>query len=157
VTHSQKGESWSRGLPASCVMIVRETSTVCRRSQITRRDSGTSFDLLRPRRQPRLLHRPDLFRNGGRAAARFPRNRSRSSARSASRRVRRHRERCAITCLLMSAVSSVAWMTVLLRDGRQALSVATDAEDHIRVLKRTVLGSLPPAAAWARERFPGGS
>ena len=36
MTHSQKGESWSRGLPASCVMIVRETSTVCRRSQITR-------------------------------------------------------------------------------------------------------------------------
>ena len=36
MTHSQKGESWSRGLPASCVMIVRDTSTVCRRSQITR-------------------------------------------------------------------------------------------------------------------------
>ena len=32
----QKGESWSRGLPASCVMMVLATSTVFCRSQITR-------------------------------------------------------------------------------------------------------------------------
>ena len=40
---SQNGESWSRGLPASWVMIVFATSTVCIRSQITRYgDSGVA-------------------------------------------------------------------------------------------------------------------
>ncbi len=42
----QNGEIWSRGLPASCVMIVLSRSTVCIRSQITRYGlSGASLDV----------------------------------------------------------------------------------------------------------------
>jgi hypothetical protein len=128
VTDRQKGESWSRELPASWVMIVSATSTVRCRSHSTRQgDSGTSalvsFGIHFAIQAARTVAISWATAMVGRGAT--TRRSSSASSASSVRAASPARPTAASRSLLRWSGSSVAWITV------RPLGIATAKDDSV--------------------------
>ncbi len=154
---TQNGESWSRGLPASWVMMVLATSTVCMQvpdHAIGRQRRLVGGELRHPLGEPRLAHRGDLARRPRRCrAAPAPARPAPRAAHRASAPASPTRPSAAGTSLLRWSGSSVAWIIVLPLGMAMAKEVSVKLQPMPKITSawsrkwRTVLGMADAARA----------